>query len=62
MAHVGVEVLLLVEPGPAHVALEGLVPGVDPPVVDELEVTGEVFPTFQTSPGPLAPVHRALVY
>ena len=62
VADMGVEVLLLVEPHPTHLALEWLVPRVNPPVIDKLEMSGKLLSALSASPGSVTSVHRSLVY
>ena len=57
VADVGVEVLLLVEPHPTHLALEGLVPRVNPAVIDKLQMSGKLLSALSASPGSVTSVH-----
>ena len=59
--HVGLQVLLLVEPRPADVALEGFVTRVNPPVIHQLKMSGKILPAELTSPGSLKTMNRTLV-
>ena len=57
MAHMGVQVLLLVESHTTHLALKGFVPRVNSPMVDKLKMSGKFLSTFSTSPGSLTAVN-----
>lgn len=59
--NVSVQVLLLVEPCSADIALKRFFPRVNPPAVVELKVARKLLSTHLALPGAFHPVHRALV-